>query len=372
MKQNSENSSAKARLHSSLKDQELLNLTFKAAASEKSATLVLLDYLLEVDVRKLYCTLKAYSSLFDYCVKELGLSEPAAAERVNAVRLMKSVPEVKSHLEAGRLTLTSAAQIQRFIKTEEKVSAQNKGTPIQSVSAKKDLIDACLGQSKREVEKTLFSKQSEPAKSLNQERIRAVSSNQSEIRFIAEDKTTQKINRVKELLGEKSLETIFDQALELLILKEEKKRGMFHHPEKRKSAEISKQIEKDLTSNLKTPQPIEFKIKKTEEVPVNKRKNDEIVFSRSSHSRFVPIDLKRAIFQRSKGQCEYIDSKTGDRCRSKYRLNIDHIHPFALGGKTEFKNLRHLCFNHNQRAAMNWNLNWKQSDYGDSFKNRWH
>jgi len=54
-----------------LPDLELLNQTAKAAASEKAATLKLLEYLCEVDLRKAYAT-KAFSSLFDYIVRGLA------------------------------------------------------------------------------------------------------------------------------------------------------------------------------------------------------------------------------------------------------------------------------------------------------------
>jgi hypothetical protein len=363
MKKTFEDLSSKAKPPPLLKDQELLHLTLAAAANEKSATLILLDCLVEVDVRKLYCTVNAYSSLFEYCVKELALSEPAAAERVNAVRLMKSVPEVKSHLAEGRLTLTSAAQIQRFVRTEEKISIKNKiAKP--SVHTKKTWVDACLDQSKREVERTLFSKQSEPARQLDHERIKWMGPDQNEIRFIAEDKTVQKINRVKELLGEKSLEAIFDQALGLLIAKEEIKRGMNQPATKTETTRTTqlKKTAKLLTEEQpveKQPiekQPIEKQLAAelpTSEIPNLKLSNPH---SKSTDSRYISIELKRAVFQRSQGTCEYIHAKTGSRCQSKYRLNIDHVYPFALGGKTEFKNLRHLCFQHNQRAAMNWSL----------------
>jgi len=50
--------------------------------------LLLLDYLLEVDVRRLYA-IKAYSTLFEYVVKEQDYSEPAAAERIRALLKQK-------------------------------------------------------------------------------------------------------------------------------------------------------------------------------------------------------------------------------------------------------------------------------------------
>ncbi len=62
--------------------------------------------------------------------------------------------------------------------------------------------------------------------------------------------------------------------------------------------------------------------------------------------------MKRAIFSRSDGQCEYRASHSSMRCSSKARLQIDHVIPLSVGGKTELKNLRHLCPAHNQKTAQ--------------------
>lgn len=64
-------------------------------------------------------------------------------------------------------------------------------------------------------------------------------------------------------------------------------------------------------------------------------------------ARYIPASLKRTVWLRDQGQCTYKD------CRSKYFLELDHIQPLALGGKTELSNLRLLCRVHNQRAAIN-------------------
>ncbi len=74
--------------------------------------------------------------------------------------------------------------------------------------------------------------------------------------------------------------------------------------------------------------------------------------SNDPYSRFIPIQMKRAIFARSKGQCEYLAPNTLARCPSKAHLQIDHVIPLAVGGKTELKNLRHLCPAHNLKAAQ--------------------
>ena len=60
-----------------------------------------------------------------------------------------------------------------------------------------------------------------------------------------------------------------------------------------------------------------------------------------SRSRYVPVAVKRE--RRDQGRCSYVDRHSGRRCGSRYRLEIDHILPFALGGGAEPGNLRLLC-----------------------------
>src|SRR5438874_2682452 len=102
-----------------LSNIELLINTKHAAATEKLATLALLEHLAEIESRRLFAE-RAFSSLFEYVVKELGYSESQAAERINAMRLVKQVSEVKEQIQAGELTMTAASQIHRFFKAERK------------------------------------------------------------------------------------------------------------------------------------------------------------------------------------------------------------------------------------------------------------
>ena len=95
----------------SVTDHTLHSNTMAAASSEKSATLVLLEYLAEVDRRRLYATF-AYSSLWEYVHKALGYSEGQASERVGAMRVMVKVPEVREQLEEMEIKLAqSVAQV---------------------------------------------------------------------------------------------------------------------------------------------------------------------------------------------------------------------------------------------------------------------
>src|SRR5262245_37425493 len=106
-----------------LSNHELHNHTLHASQNEKQATHEPLQYLGEVEARRL-CAQRGYSSLFDYIVKALRYSEGAAAERVAAMRLLKDMPEAEDKLKSGELTLTNAAKIQCFIKAEEKTQQE--------------------------------------------------------------------------------------------------------------------------------------------------------------------------------------------------------------------------------------------------------
>ena len=343
--------------YKNLSDAELLKLTMRAAKTEKEATLALLNYLIEVDARRVYATVNGCSSLFDYLVKVLGFSHPAASERVNTVRLIRAVPPVKEHLETGKLTLTSAAQIQRFVNAEQKVHPRGQAVSSQE---KEKVVDACLGKSKREVEKTLFEKQSEPARALTQEKIRSLSPSRSEIKFTVDEATLEKLQQLKDLIGNPSLEKIFDQALDALLLIEKKKRGVIHAKSEMIQTKDEVTKTKSKMPNTKGEVP-NIKGAVPEEKPTGagtmhgQPADPALLKNRTEaqlNSRFIPIDLKRFVFARSKGQCEFVDPRTKTRCDSRFLLQIDHQVPLALGGKTEASNLRHLCSAHNLRMAM--------------------
>jgi hypothetical protein len=89
-----------------LKDQELLQNCKVQVQLEKAATSKVLDYLIEIDKRRLWIQ-EGYSSLFDFCVRFLGYSEGEANRRIQAARLSQKVQEVKPLLEQGQISLSS-------------------------------------------------------------------------------------------------------------------------------------------------------------------------------------------------------------------------------------------------------------------------
>jgi hypothetical protein len=66
--------------------------------------------------------------------------------------------------------------------------------------------------------------------------------------------------------------------------------------------------------------------------------------------RHIPAHIRDAVYARDRGQCTFI-GKTGVRCGSTRMLQLDHVVPFARGGRTTSNNLRLLCAPHNLLEA---------------------
>ena len=126
-----------------LSDQKLLATTSKIVLEEKRLTSLVLEHLQEIENRKVYCDL-GVESLFKYCTQVLNYSEAEASVRVNATRLIKTVPKVKEKIDKGELNLTNASAIQRFFRSKQ--------TP---ADEKDHVIEKVKGKSTRETNKIL-------------------------------------------------------------------------------------------------------------------------------------------------------------------------------------------------------------------------
>jgi hypothetical protein len=287
----------------SLTDPELHESALEAAARDREAELCTIAHLLEVHRRRLHSA-RGFSSIFAYVVEGLGFSESAAATRVQAMRLVSDVPACAPLLQSGELSVSSAASAQRFFRREERENRNFLPT-----ETKKEIVSNLAGKSKREVERALVAHSKNPDAHELTERSKAVAPNRTELTFYADDELLGLIDRYRELKGALKLEEILKSTLE---------------------------------SELSRLDPL----RRGEGNRV-----DAVTFPAKPDSRYVPVSLARTLHRRSRSRCEFIDSKTGRRCESRFRLQIDHVQPYALGGPTAFDNLRLLCPSHNALEA---------------------
>src|ERR1700730_2539872 len=105
-----------------LSDEELLAKTKSLVKEEKKITQSILNHLEEVEYRKLYLA-RGFSSLFSYCVEELGYSGSSADRRLSAMRLIKNIPEAKEKLEKGSVNLSTLTQLHGFLRRDSREKA---------------------------------------------------------------------------------------------------------------------------------------------------------------------------------------------------------------------------------------------------------
>lgn len=295
-----------------LKDAQLLTETKRLVENERDVLTKILHHLREIDKRKLYVDL-GYPSLFEYAVKELQYSEGQAGRRIQAMRLVKEIPQLEKSIASGELSLTNISQAQSLFRSMAKENPSN-ALPIRE---KISIINSLKNKSSREGQKELVKLQPNLFKA--QERERVFADDMTEVRFVMTEELKRKLERVKALLGTKAINMnyaeLFSEMAELSA----------------RSLEENKFGKKRVQAAASTPSPEPEPAKPG---PSGSTKN----------SRYIPKAVQHYVWQRDLGRCS--------KCGSQKNLNIDHVKPVALGGKSEPTNLRLLCFNCNQRAAI--------------------
>ncbi|MBK9294339.1 MAG: HNH endonuclease [Oligoflexia bacterium] len=298
-----------------MKDQDLLNQIKLAVQTEREATTKVLNLLMQIEKRKLFA-LRGYDSLFSFAIGFLGYSDPAAHRRIQAMRALKEFPKLEAKITSGSLSLTNLAQVQVAIRQETKT------TGVKMASALKlELFEAVENKSTRECEKILRTQMPE---AVSVEKRRELTSSLTELKFVLDEATIKNLEKLKELWSHKTP-------------------GM-------SDAELVKAMAEFCLAKVDP----ESKLQK---VTPPKTPAPEV----ASISRHIPAQTRKFIWRRDQGACQYQDPITKKLCLSKRYIEIDHIHPWALGGSHAPTNLRLLCNTHNVLMAEKGFGKWKDS-----------
>lgn len=343
-----------------LSDADLLARVQVLAHNERSATAALVTHLAEIENRKLYLA-QACASLFVYCTRVLHLSEHAAYNRIEAARAGRRFPAVLVSLERGHVHLTAIRLL----------------APLLTDENHRDVLAQATHKSKREVEELLArlrpqpdvpaqvrklpgSKPSRPAlapalgtKSTDEEAVKHPAAPEAlcratatpavaavppaaaapavvvplaperyKVQFTASAATREKLRRAQELLRHRippgDVAEVIDLALDLLVRDLEKKKfAATDRPrESARGAPGAQGVQ-----GVRLP------------------------------SRYIPAEVKRAVWDRDRGRCAFVSEK-GDHCGERGGLEFDHIRPHADGGGSTVDNVRLLCRGHNQYEAQ--------------------
>lgn len=292
---------------------EIRDLVF----SERQVQASLLQKLSEVDRRRLYLEF-GFPSLFEWLVKDLKFSHSAAYRRLQAVRLLRTAPELVGKMIAGEVNLTTMSQLQTAFQQKERLSGQ--AVP---VDEKKALVEEILDKSSVQVERLLAEKF--PDAAVVEENVRAVFGGRTEMTLLFSAEQMEGLNRAKEVMSSSSIPAswsdFFSKATDFFLSRKDPLRRV-----KERAAEKTVAV------------PCAAAAEVTEGVL-------------RSHRVSLPEALKREVFRRDEGKCTYENPFTGEVCGSRFQIEIDHIIPHARGGADSLENLRCLCRGHNMMAA---------------------
>ena len=278
-----------------IEDREFLTRTAEIAKKEREVTVNLLRHLHEVERRQLYLEI-GYPSLYEYVIKELKFSEGAGYRRIQAMRLIRDLPEAAEKIVQGQLTLCNASKVQKTMRSAP-------------VEEKLKLVEALEGKSTREADRELAKLDPKGPREFT----RWLSQDEVQLTFSLDRPTFSKLDELQSLRTHVDIKKTYKTLVtDLVRLGQEK-----WNPLRRSVPSAVGEQRVNLHQVWKT----------------------------------VPPTLRREIWQRDKGVCSYKVPNSEKVCGSRDLLQIDHIHPLALGGKNEHANLRLLCAAHNQSRA---------------------
>ena len=310
----------------SLSNKELIEQLKQLIAKEKECTYNIVLHLAEVDDRRLYAEL-GYCSLFDYATNGLGYSRMSAQRRIVAARILRQAPESYELLKSGEITLS------HFEALNPAIDENNAS----------ELICAVAGQCVEvaRITAVLHSRRPAPVADRIEPVVCSVAADKAQPDFFRTTEPTAQLDELKYRIS-------FTASPELKNKLEQVEKLIFGHS----AAGIEDVLEEVLDFYVKRCSAKERQKRRNDRKPKPEPFNAVALFNEAleSKSRTAPLVLRDQILERDGYRCVYV-SPDGIRCGCEVKLEIDHIIPWARGGKTCASNLRTMCRAHNQLVA---------------------
>lgn len=289
-----------------------------------------------------------YATLWDYCRQELRLLEGATFRRVHAARLLDRYPQARQMLLDGRLYMTTLVQLEKILTDENadelfaaaawkskadvaylvvcrlKPAAATAADeePVRTVIRR---VSSTVPESRVPSEPGLFAARPAVVSLPVAPVVQPVAENRFTIKLTVSKAFVDALEEARVILSHRvpggEVEAVLRVALDDLIAKEAKRNAP-----KRETIPVEAEV-----ADRGTPSPRHSP-------------------SGSGSRKAVPAAVRRAVWERDGGCCAWRKAD-GSACGSRWRLELDHILAFALGGETSIANLRLLCAAHNAQHA---------------------
>ncbi len=274
----------------------------------------ILEHIREADRRRLYLDF-AFPSLFAYLTEGCRYSAGAAQRRIDAARLMNTIPGVGVKIENGELNLAQVTLLQKSLREKEKISG-SKLLLEDKKAIVADLLDKNVLESQLLISKALDL----PIQQLTKQKYQKDESIRLELTFNKEQ--WKKIIRMRELLSTSvhsgSWQEVFEYLAEKVIKQKEKISGDANMKTEKDGRKTDYEDRKDITATVAV----------------------------KTARKYISSAVKKEVLNRDK-TCRFRDERTGKVCGSSWNLQNDHIQPKWANGSNEPENLRLVCQRHN-------------------------
>lgn len=282
----------------------------------------ILELLLQIESVKAYSSL-GFDGLYSFCIRTFGWSESQTGTRTQAMYALRSVPELKEKLNEGSLSLTTVAQVERFIR-QEQVEAGIRRTP----EEKRQVFESFENKTSAEVKLEIAERRGERIK--------------TKLALELDEEAEALWNQVRNLSAHQTQGSALNclKVLMKTYLQTRSKKTSSHES----TSEATQKSAPENTHKL-APESAHKKVPRATSPSGTRSRHTPSSLTKVAGSaskaaapapgRFIPAVTRRAIYERDQHRCQ--------NCGSKYALQIDHIEPVAKGGTTEPENLRLLC-----------------------------
>jgi 5-methylcytosine-specific restriction endonuclease McrA len=277
--------------------QEIHQKAVEAAQRFKKAEADLISVLQEVESSKTFFEL-GYTSLFQYVVQSLELSESVAANFITVSRKAAEFPALQSAITEGKITVSKARKVTAVLTLENQEEWVNKAVE--------------LPQKKLEEQVASIAPETKI-----REGVKPVTENLSQLKMGISKELEEKLKRVQDLESQRTRRAVqLSEALEALV---------------------------DLYLEKKDPIKKAERVLKSDADACVARHADRAA---QSGNRSIPAKTKHQVTLRDGGQCTHTDN--GKRCGTRRWLDVHHIILLSQGGINELENLTTLCSAHHR------------------------
>jgi hypothetical protein len=313
---------------SHLSDDVLLASLGALVASHREDTVTMLVHLGEVDARRLYLP-AACSSMYEYCVREMRFSEDEACTRIRAARTGRDFPQVFTALADGRLSLTAVVLLSKSL-SRENVD---------------ELLDAAANKSCQEVRELLAARVPKPDVPASVRPLIEAATDSDNL-LTCEPESSPVLKRVDLPVAPASVRPLSPESYAIQCTFSREEHELLRYAQALMGHAIpTGDIKKALVEGLRD---LVQRLEKTKFAATSRPRASR--GSANPGTRYVPAEVKRAVWERDEGRCTFVESG-GQRCQARTMLEFDHVQAFARGGEATVEGMRLLCRAHNQYAA---------------------